>query len=162
SMPTTTTFEDRRRLERMSADALAEHQLRRLNQLFAAILPQNAFYAGKLSGHLDLAAIAGGAPALRSLEDLSELPFTFKEDLIDPHHPSGPAANLTYPRKHYVRLHQTSGTHGRPLTVLDTSDDWTWWLDCWQFILDAAEIRAGDCVVMAFSFGPFVGFWSAF
>ena len=60
------------------------------------------------------------------------------------------------------RFHQTSGTHGRPMVVLDTADDWQWWIECWQYVLDAAEITADDRVLMAFSFGPFIGFWSAY
>ncbi|MFT7640197.1 MAG: phenylacetate-CoA ligase [Pirellulaceae bacterium] len=41
------------------------------------------------------------------------------------------AANLTYPLERYVRYHQTSGTRGRPMVVLDTAADWQWWLDTW-------------------------------
>jgi len=72
------------------------------------------------------------------------------------------AANLTYPPDRYARLHQTSGTRGRPLIVLDTAEDWEWWLEGWQYVLDVAEVCPNDRVLMAFSFGPFVGFWSAY
>jgi phenylacetate-CoA ligase len=48
------------------------------------------------------------------------------------------------------------------MVVLDCASDWPWWLDCWQYVLDAAEIVPGDRVMFAFSFGPFIGFWSAF
>ena len=48
------------------------------------------------------------------------------------------------------------------MIVLDTADDWQWWMEAWQYVLDAAELTEADRVVMAFSFGPFVGFWSAF
>ncbi|MEX2092605.1 MAG: phenylacetate--CoA ligase family protein, partial [Pirellulales bacterium] len=46
--------------------------------------------------------------------------------------------------------------------VLDTPEDWQWWIDCWQFVLDAAEMTRSDRALLAFSFGPFIGFWSAF
>jgi len=46
--------------------------------------------------------------------------------------------------------------------VLDTEADWGWWVECWQFVLDAAEITPSDRALLAFSFGPFIGFWSAF
>ncbi len=82
--------------------------------------------------------------------------------MLSPLHPGDLAANLTFPQDRYTRFHQTSGTRGRPLVVLDTAEDWAWWMDCWQFVLDAAEVAPGQCVFMAFSFGPFVGFWSAF
>ena len=35
-------------------------------------------------------------------------------------------------------------------------------METWQYVLDSAALNASDRVVMAFSFGPFIGFWSAF
>jgi phenylacetate-CoA ligase len=99
---------------------------------------------------------------LQALDELDRLPFTFKDELQTPHADGDYAANLTYPIDHYVRCHRTSGTRGRPLAVLDTLGDWNWWLDTWQFVLDAADITPHDRALMAFSFGPFIGFWSAF
>ena len=48
------------------------------------------------------------------------------------------------------------------MNVLDSPADWQWWIDTWQFVLDSAEMVPSDRVLMAFSFGPFIGFWSAF
>lgn len=157
----TTTFDERRRLESLDSAPLAAHQLGRLNALLKAILPQNHFYADKLSQIPADALRSAGGP-LESLDELKQLPFTFKDELLNPLHPGDLAANLTFPQDRYTRFHQTSGTRGRPLVVLDTAEDWAWWIDCWQFVLDAAEVAPGQCVFMAFSFGPFVGFWSAF
>ncbi len=157
----TTTFDERRRLEALDSAQLAAHQLGRLNTLLKAILPQNRFYADKLS-QIPAAALRSADGPLQALDELKQLPFTFKDELLNPLHPGDLAANLTFPQDRYTRFHQTSGTRGRPLVVLDTADDWAWWMDCWQFVLDAAEVSSGQCVFMAFSFGPFVGFWSAF
>jgi phenylacetate-CoA ligase len=157
-----TTFAERRRMETLHATDLAGHQLARLNALLKSILPHNRFYAEKLATALSPAALADPRGPLGSLEQLCSFPFTFKEELLpsDPtqHH----ASNLTHPVDQYVRFHRTSGTRGRPLTVLDTAEDWKWWLDCWQYVFDAAQLTAQDRVFAAFSFGPFVGFWSAF
>jgi len=142
-------YEQRRELESLERDALSELQLQRLNRLLETVLPENRFYAEKLGGE---------AVRLESLDRLGELPFTEKSELVGE---DDFAANLTYPLERYVRFHRTSGTHGRPLVVLDTVDDWQWWIDTWQFVLDAAELTPADRVVMAFSFGPFIGFWSA-
>lgn len=149
---TLSSLEHRRRLASLPREGLAEHQLQRLNALLATILPDNAFYAKKL---------AGCRTEFESLEQLAELPLTTKEELLG--EPGGPigAANLTYPVERYVRFHQTSGTRGRPLAVLDTQPDWQWWLECWQYVLDAANVTAADRALLAFSFGPFIGFWSA-
>lgn len=148
-----TTHKERRRLEGLDRPALQALQLEKLNRLLRDILPHNRFYAEKLS-NVKL--------PLTSLDQLAELPFTFKQELaLDlPNHEF--AANLTYPIERYVRYHRTSGTHGRPMVVLDTAADWQWWMDVWQFVLDTAEIGPEDRIFMAFSFGPFVGFWSAF
>src|SRR5207249_2139579 len=67
-----------------------------------------------------------------------------------------------YPIERYVRLHQTSGTTGRPVRMLDTRESWQWWRECWRPIYRAAGVTAADRIFFAFSFGPFVGFWSAF
>jgi phenylacetate-CoA ligase len=164
----------RREAVREPAAARSTRQLEQLNTLLQRVLPHNRFYAAKFAGH---------PLPLASHDAFLDLPFTTKEELVsgprgrggqlewlpavDPAHlinavDAGFARNLTYPLERYVRYHRTSGTRGRPLVVLDTAEDWQWWLDGWQFVLDAAQITAGDRVVLAFSFGPFIGFWSAF
>jgi len=60
-----------------------------------------------------------------------------------------------------VRAHQTSGTTGNPILVLDTAEDWDWWIATWQYVLDVADASPTDTAFMAFSYGPFIGFWSA-
>lgn len=140
----------RARLQSLDRQSLETEQLARLNALIEQILPDNQLYAQALS-NIDL--------PLRTLADLERLPYTTKPQLLGEH---GMAANRTWPIEQYVRFHQTSGTRGRPLAVLDTADDWQWWIDCWQYVLDAADVTPRDCLMMAFSFGPFVGFWSAY
>ena len=148
----TLTFDERRRLESLDRAALEQVQLQRLNQLLAQILPTNAFYARKF---------AGVSSPLTSLKQFAQLPVTTKEELVLPGVDGVVPANRTWPLERYVRYHQTSGTHGRPLPVYDTADDWQWWIESWQFVLDAAETTPADRAMLAFSFGPFIGFWSA-
>jgi phenylacetate-CoA ligase len=146
------SFDQRRDLEALDRRALERLQLEKFNRLLAAVLRSNKFYIRKL---------AGCPRPLAGLEEMAKLPFTVKDEL---QREGGEAfaANLTYPVEAYTRFHETSGTHGRPLAVLDTPDDWQWWIDCWQFVLDAAELTPSDRALLAFSFGPFIGFWSAF
>jgi phenylacetate-CoA ligase len=146
------SFDQRRDLEGLDRRALERLQLEKLNRQLATLMASSAFYRRKLTGC---------ETQLTSLAELSALPLTLKEEL----QPEGGevfAANRTFPIEAYTRFHETSGTHGRPLAVLDTPSDWQWWIDGWQFVLDAAEITASDRAFLAFSFGPFVGFWSAF
>ncbi len=69
---------------------------------------------------------------------------------------------MTYPLSEYVRLHQTSGTTGQPLKILDTQESWDWWAECWTSIYRAAGVSKHDVIYLAFGFGPFIGFWSAY
>ncbi len=147
-----TSPEQRRFYEHLDREALREHQLERLNALLVAIMPHNRFYAEKLR-HVEL--------PLQSLDELANLPFTYKDELLTTGCPADFAANCSFPLERYVRYHQTSGTRGRPLAVLDTAEDWQWWIDCWQFVLDAAEIGPEDRIALAFSFGTLIGFWRA-
>jgi len=147
-----TSFEGRRRIEALNAEQLAQHQLAKLNALLDAILPHNRFYAEKLTGL---------KRPVESLDALAEIPYTFKDELLGRRSTDQFASNLTFPPEDYVRFHLTSGTRGRPMVVLDTADDWRWLVDAWQYVLDVAEIGPQDRVMMAFSFGPFIGFWGA-
>lgn len=133
-------------------DTLHRWQLAKLNALLDTILPANPLYAEKL---------AGVVRPLRTMADVARLPFTFKEELLSYHGGRAMAPHQTFPSERYVRFHQTSGTRGWPLVVLDTTDDWQWWIDTWQYVLDAAGIAPGDRALMAFSYGPYIGFWSA-
>lgn len=148
-----TSFDERRQIEALDRSRLERLQLEKLNRLLAEILANNEFYQRKLSGC---------PTCLDSLAQLAELPLTTKEELQPAAGDATYSANLTYPIDRYVRFHQTSGTRGRPLVVLDTAEDWEWWIESWQYVLDAARIMHTDRAILAFSFGPFVGFWSAF
>jgi phenylacetate-CoA ligase len=92
------------------------------------------------------------------------LPFTTKAETVRDqaeHPPLG--SNLTYPLERYVKLHQTSGTTGgRPIRWLDTAESWAWWAELWGYVYRGAGVGPGDRVFLAFSFGPFIGFWSAY
>jgi phenylacetate-CoA ligase len=143
-------------LETAVRELTEAHQLARLQVGLQRILPRNIFYARKfLQGQTTL--------KLENLADFCRLPFTTKRELVDDqvtHSPFG--ENLTYPPGHYVRLHQTSGTTGRPLKILDTQETWDWWADCWSTVYEAAGVTRDDIVYLAFNFGPFIGFWSAY
>src|SRR5438094_1915310 len=100
---------------------------------------------------------------LRSGVSFAELPFTTKQELVDDqaeHPPFG--TNLTYPVEKYIRIHQTSGTAGKPINWLDTKESWDWWLHCWEQVFKGAGVRESDRVYVAVSFGPFIGCWAAF
>jgi phenylacetate-CoA ligase len=116
------------------------------------VLATNAFWRERLS-------------AVSGWDDFERLPLTAKSELLADqasHPPFG--TNLTHPLDRYVRLHQTSGSSGdQPLRWLDTAESWEWWERIWaEHVYAAAGVTAEDRVFLAFSFGPFIGFWSAF
>ncbi len=136
---------------------LASFQLERLQALLAEILPANYFYQAKFS------QVGMNAGSLRTLEDLQALPFTTKQELLEDQkaHPRY-GTLLTYPLAKYCRYHQTSGTTGSPLRWLDTNESWQWMLDCWRQIFTIVGVQPEDRLFFPFSFGPFLGFWTAF
>jgi phenylacetate-CoA ligase len=139
-------------LEHAPRASVAEHQLGRVNALLARILPHNRFWTHKL-----------GRTAPVGWDEFRALPFTTKAELVADQEAAPPlGAVATYQRERYVAYHQTSGTKGRPLTILDTPESWEWWAECWQYVYRAADVTAADRIFFAFSFGPFIGFWSAF
>ena len=98
-------------------------------------------------------------------DDFERLPMTTKAELLaDQASNARFGTNLTFPLEDYTRLHQTSGSSGdRPLRWLDTQQSWDWWLRIWaDHVYRAAGVTPADRVFFAFSFGPFIGFWSAF
>lgn len=134
------------------------HQTRLLRETCAALLATNAFYGPRLRA-------AGIDPAtVTPAEFVARLPFTLRDewtrDQLD-HPPFG--TNLTYPLARYSRFCRTSGSTGQPMTWLDTQEDWGAMLDCWTRIFAAAGLAdRPHRICFAFSFGPFLGFWSAF
>ncbi len=115
----------------------------------------NPFYRAKWQ--------AAGFDSPPTLDDLTDLPFTTKAELAadqDANPPRG--SNLTFPFDRYVRVHRTSGTTGKPLRWFDTPASWQWFLDCWLETYSGAGVGPDDRVFVAFGFGPFVGFWTAF
>ena len=133
-------------------DELRALQLARLRAGLTQVLATNAFWRSRLHG-------------VSGWDDFERLPLTAKSELLDDqaaHPPFG--TNLTHAVDRYVRLHQTSGSSGdQPLRWLDTEESWEWWERIWaEHVYVAAGVEAADRVFFAFSFGPFIGFWSAF
>lgn len=134
----------------------SDRRLERVRALLAQVLPRNRFYSRKF---------AGITPAdIRTPADFARLPVTCKAELAADQVENGPyGSTLTEPLESYCRLHQTSGTStGRPLRWLDTPANWEWLLRCWQTSFPIMGLRNSDRLFFPFSFGPFLGFWTAF
>jgi phenylacetate-CoA ligase len=133
---------------------LREYQLQKLNELLVFVLQFNKFYKEKFQ-HIRL--------PIRIIEDFQKLPFTTKEEIVEDQKMDPPfGRNHCYPETSYIRYHQTSGTSGQPLKILDTESSWKWWRDCWMEVLKSSGVTNRDRAFLAFSFGPFIGFWAAY
>jgi len=144
--------------EAISRTALEAEQLRRLRFLLAELmLENNPFWAPRLRA-------AGLDREVGGLEEFSErLPRVTKAELVEDQSSNPPyGTNLTYPLARYSRYHQTSGTTGAPLRWLDTEESWQAQLETWKQVLRVTGIGPEDRLFVPFSFGPFLGFWTAF
>ena len=132
-------------------------QTSRLNTLLTLLISDNRFYSDRIRK-------TGLRPESCNLQDFrTRMPPTLKEDLVRDqaaHPPYG--TNLTFPLDRYSRFCQTSGTSGAPLRWLDTPDSWGWMLDNWETVYQVSGISPSDRIFFAFSFAPFLGFWTAF
>jgi phenylacetate-CoA ligase len=122
-----------------------------LDRLLRDAVAGNAFYSRKLAG------IALPCP-------LERLPFTTRDELLAAQAESPPHGGLiSVPFSSCTRMHQTSGTSsGVPLRWYDTPESWAGLLDVWLELFAIAGLTGQDVFFFPFSFGPFLGFWSAF
>jgi phenylacetate-CoA ligase len=140
-----------------SREEIHAHQLAELRKLLAAIATGNPFYRSRLER-------TGLTSELKSLDEYFErMAFTRKEEIAADQQANPPyGTNLTFPLAAYSRFSQTSGTSGVPLRWLDTPESWQSMLDNWKQVFAAADVGTGQSIYFAFSFGPFLGFWTAF
>ncbi len=141
-------------------DRLRSNQWRKLRSILVTVNGAGGFYASKFQ------AAKVVISSMNGVEDfIQQVPFTLKEELLADrlaHPPFG--THLTQPLESYTRFCQTSGTSsGQPVAWLDTPESWEAMLKCWRHVYDGADLVAGkDRIFFAFSFGPFLGFWTAY
>ena len=90
---------------------------------------------------------------IKSVDDLSKLPFTEKSFLRD-NYPDG---LLAVPTKDCVRIHSTSGTTGKRVIAYYTQDDIDLWEDCCARAIVAAGGTDEDVCQVAYGYGLFTG-----
>ena len=139
---------------------LRSNQWRKLRSIVLNLATTDSFYGTKIrEWELKVSR-------LNRIEDfIAQVPFTTKADIQADraaHPPFG--TNLTRAIHQYTRFCQTSGTStGEPMAWVDTPESWEAMLKCWQRVFEAAGLVKGrDRIFFAFSFGPFLGFWTAY
>ena len=90
---------------------------------------------------------------VRSLDDVTKLPFTVKTDLRDTY----PFGLFASPMKDIVRLHASTGTTGKPIVVAYTKEDIDVWSNVMMRSFAACGLHAGDVIQNAYGYGLFTG-----
>jgi phenylacetate-CoA ligase len=135
------------KFECMPVDELKKFQLKKLKETVAWVSAKIPFYQKKFK---EMGIKAGD---IKSLQDVTKLPFTVKTDLRD-NYPFGLCA---VPLQEVVRVHASSGTTGKPITGPYTAEDMEQWIECMARNLYAAGIRKEDVVQNAYGHGLFTG-----
>ena len=133
--------------ETMPREALEAIQLRRLQSVVARVYNTVPFYKKRFDE-------AGIKPDdIRTLYDLSKLPFTYKDNLRDNY----PFGLFTVPMDNVVRIHASSGTTGKPTVVGYTARDIQTWSELMARTLMAGGATKGDMIHNAYGYGLFTG-----
>lgn len=133
--------------ETMPRETLESVQLTRLQETVKRAYQNVAFYRDALDRR-------GIKPDdIRSLSDVSQLPFTTKQDFRDTY----PFGLLAVPLDRVVRIHASSGTTGKPVTAYYTQKDLDVWAELMARVMTAGELRKGDIIQNAYGYGLFTG-----
>jgi phenylacetate-CoA ligase len=135
------------KFECMPVEELQKFQLEKLKETVSWVSERIPHYQKKFK------EMGVSADDIQSIEDVSKLPFTEKNDLRD-NYPFGLCA---VPLEEVVRVHASSGTTGKPITGPYTADDLEQWTECMARNLYAAGIRKEDIVQNAYGYGLFTG-----
>jgi phenylacetate-CoA ligase len=134
-------------IEHLPRAGLESIQLRRLRKLVDRVYHRVKAYRDKMDS-------AGIRPEdIRTLADLSRLPFTTKDDLRDNY----PFGLFTVPMEEVVRVHASSGTTGKPTVVGYTAGDIGTWADVMGRCLAMGGVTPNDMIHNAYGYGLFTG-----
>lgn len=90
---------------------------------------------------------------IKSLKDLSKLPFVTKADLRDNY----PFGYFAVDKDELVRIHASSGTTGKPTVVGYTKSDLEMWTECVSRIACMGGATSKDIAQICFGYGMFTG-----
>lgn len=132
-------------LDREQLQALQLERLRRTAALVLRAQPRGA----------ELLAQAGisSADDIHTLQDLARVPFMQKADLRDNY----PFGLLAVPRTDLIRVHASSGTHGKPTVVGYTRGDMENWTELVARNMTMAGVKPGMLIHNANGYGLLTG-----
>ncbi|MDA8233764.1 MAG: phenylacetate--CoA ligase [Clostridia bacterium] len=131
----------------MPRSALEKLQLERLQKVVERCYNKVPFY------HQQMDALGIRPEDIKTLADVSKLPFTTKHDLRDNY----PFAMFAEPMRNVARLHASSGTTGKPVVGGYTKNDLNTWSELMARVITAAGVTPDDIVCNSFGYGLFTG-----
>jgi len=136
-----------KRMELIPRDELEQIKIERLQATLNRAINNVPFYH-------DLFAERGVVPEkVRSEDDLADIPFTTRENLVE----NQPYGFFAVTLKDIARIHSSSGTTGRPVVVGYTKNDRAHWAEVLARILCATGVDSRDIVQVSFAYGLFSG-----
>ena len=133
--------------ECMSRDQMTALQSARLVKLVDYVYHNVEYYRKKMQAE-------GLLPGdIRTIEDITNLPFTTKDDLRDNY----PFGLFAVPNSEIVRIHASSGTTGKATVVGYTRRDLEIWSECVSRCMTMAGVGKDDVIQIAYGYGLFTG-----
>ena len=134
-------------MECMDRESMKKLQLERLQKTVKTCYEKVPFYRKKFDK-------MGIKPEdIKSLEDITKLPFTTKYDLRDEY----PFGLNAVPMDQIVRVHASSGTTGKPVVGTYTKNDIDNWAEGAARVLAVGDVGPGDVVQVSYGYGLFTG-----
>jgi len=134
-------------IERMPLEELHALQEDRLKSVVRYVYDHSAFYRRKF----DEVGVKPGD--IKTLADVTKLPFTRKSDLRDNY----PTGMFSAPKNQVVRYHVSSGTTGKPTVVGYTRGDIDTWSESLARGLTSLGLGRDDVIQVSYGYGLFTG-----
>jgi len=134
-------------LETISPVNLRELQLKRLRETLGRVYFNVPFYHNRFQA-LDIKP-----DSIKSVSDISRLPFTIREDILNNY----PFGLLAVTRDEMVRVHTSSGTTGKPKAIFFTKNDIDRAADLIARCLVMTGMRKYDVLQNMMTYGLFTG-----
>lgn len=134
-------------VELASRDYLRAVQSARLIKMVENCYNNVPFYKKKFD---DIGLLPGD---IKSIDDITKLPFTIKQDLRDNY----PFGLFAVPNEKLVRIHASSGTTGKQTVVGYTQHDVDVWAEGAARAIVAAGGTKGDKIHVSYGYGLFTG-----
>ncbi|MBQ0045213.1 MAG: phenylacetate--CoA ligase [Bacteroidales bacterium] len=134
-------------IECMSREDMRRLQSERLIKTVKTCYEKVPFYRRKMD------EIGVTPDDIKSIDDISKLPFTTKIDLRDEY----PFGLQAVPQSEVVRIHASSGTTGKPVVDTYTKNDIDNWSEGVARVMAAGDVGPGDIVQVSYGYGLFTG-----